>query len=135
MTGRVRVPEFTLLQQNKLNQGNAKTGQTTVCFKMIISGPSSLQACSQICWDCGGKRSNLTSVREWNRSCFALSPFFVHRLHVVHPHAEDENVFLSGFFGHLHIGPVHGADGESAVQHELHVARSRGFCAGCGDLL
>lgn len=88
-----------------------------------------------LCWDFSGKRSTSTFVRQWNRSAFTLSPFFVHCLHVVHPHAEDEEVFLSGFLGHLHIGAVHGADGEGTVQHELHVSCSGGLGASCGDLL
>lgn len=77
----------------------------------------------------------MTLVRQCDRLGLTLLPFFVQCLHIVHPHAEDEEVLLSGFFGHLHIGSVHGADGEGAVQHELHVAGSRGFSAGCGDLL
>ena len=63
------------------------------------------------------------------------SPLFVHFGHVAHPHAKDEEVFLARLLGHLHIGSVHGADGEGAVQHELHVARARGLGARCGDLL
>lgn len=66
---------------------------------------------------------------------FTLLPFLVEGLHIVHPHTEDEEVSLPGFLGHLHVGSIHGTDGEGAVQHELHVAGSRGFSAGCGDLL
>lgn len=51
-------------------------------------------------------------------------PLSVEFSHVLHPHAEDEQVFLAGLLGHLHIGSIHGADGQGSVQHELHVARS-----------
>lgn len=63
------------------------------------------------------------------------SPLFVHSLHIRHPHAEDEEILLSSLFCHLHIGTIHGADGEGTIQHELHVTSARGLSARCGDLL
>lgn len=68
------------------------------------------------------------------RWCNSL-PFLVKCIYVFHPHAEDEDVVLASLLGHLNIGSVHGANGQSAVQHELHVAGSRGLSASCGDLL
>ena len=35
----------------------------------------------------------------------------------------------------FHVGSVLGAEGDGSVEHELHVARSRGFGSGKGDLL
>lgn len=64
-----------------------------------------------------GFRFHIRASRD--RTGFTLLPFLVEGLHVVHPHTEDEEVSLPGFLGHLHVGPVHGADGEGAVQHEL----------------
>lgn len=69
---------------------------------------------------------------------FSLSlflPLLVQLSNVFHPHAEDEKILLSSLLCHLHIGSVHGADGQSSVQHELHVTRPRCLSAGCGDLL
>lgn len=63
------------------------------------------------------------------------SPLFVKSFHIFHPHAENEEVLLSGLLGHLHVGSVHGADGQGSVEHELHVPGARGLCAGGGDLL
>lgn len=69
-------------------------------------------------------------------SISSCSPFAgVHCVHFLHSHAEDEEVLLSGLLGHLHVGSVHGADGQSAIQHELHVASARRLSASCGDLL
>ena len=65
----------------------------------------------------------------------SLSPFLVHGLHILHSHAEDEEVLLTSLLCHLHVSTVHGADGEGTVQHELHVASARGLCARSGDLL
>lgn len=39
------------------------------------------------------------------------SPFLFKCIHVIHPHAEDEEVVLAGLLGHLHIGSIHGANG------------------------
>ena len=64
----------------------------------------------------------------------SFSPCFVHGIHILYPHAEDEEVLLSGLLSHLYVGAVHGADGERSVQHELHVASARGLCSRCGDL-
>ena len=62
-------------------------------------------------------------------------PFPVKFIDVIHPHAKDEEVVLASLLGHLNIGSVHGTDGESAVQHELHVAGAGGLSASCRDLL
>lgn len=62
-------------------------------------------------------------------------PFLIHCVNVIHPHAEDEEVLLAGLLSHLNVGSVHCTDGESTVQHELHVAGARGLSASCGDLL
>lgn len=43
-------------------------------------------------------------------------------LHIIDPHAEDEHVLLPSLLRHLHVGAVHGADGQRPVQHELHIA-------------
>lgn len=66
---------------------------------------------------------------------FHSLPSLVHCIHVIHSHAEDEKVILAGLLCHLNVGSVHGTDGQSAVQHELHVAGARGLSASCGDLL
>lgn len=63
------------------------------------------------------------------------SPLLVQSLHIVHPHAEDEEVLLSSFLCHFNIGSIHGADGEGSVQHELHVPGARSLSTCCGDLL
>lgn len=69
-------------------------------------------------------------------SISSCSPFAgVHCVHILHSHTEDEEVFLSGLLGHLHIGSIHGANGKSTVQHELHVTSARGLGASCRDLL
>jgi hypothetical protein len=49
--------------------------------------------------------------------------------------AEDEEVLATDGLGHLDVGAVPGADGECAVEGELHVAGARGLGAGGGDLL
>ncbi len=49
--------------------------------------------------------------------------------------AEDEAVVFAGFFGDFNIGAVEGADGEGAVEHQLHVAGAGGFHTCEGDLL
>lgn len=54
---------------------------------------------------------------------------------IVHPHTEDEEVILTSLLSHLNVGSVHGTNGQSTVQHELHVASARGLSASCGDLL
>ncbi len=48
---------------------------------------------------------------------------------------EDEDVLVADFLADFDVGAVHGADGERAVEGELHVARAGGFGAGGGDLL
>ena len=48
---------------------------------------------------------------------------------------EDEDIILPHLFAYLDIGPVQGADGQGAVQRELHVAGAGGLGAGGGDLL
>src|SRR5699024_3790556 len=49
--------------------------------------------------------------------------------------AEGEDVVLAHQTGDFHVGAVHGAQGDSAVGHELHVAGAAGFLGGQGDLL
>ena len=49
--------------------------------------------------------------------------------------AEDEDVVVADFFEDLDIGSIERADGESAVEGELHVAGAGGFLASGGDLL
>ena len=49
--------------------------------------------------------------------------------------AEEEEVLRAHFLANLDVCAVQGADGESAVHGELHVAGSGGFLAGQGDLL
>ncbi len=38
-------------------------------------------------------------------------PFLVKCINIIHPHAEDEEVFLPGLLGHLNVSPIHGTDG------------------------
>ena len=38
--------------------------------------------------------------------------------------AEDEDVLFTDFVVDLHIGAVHRADGQCAVEHQFHIARS-----------
>ena len=56
-------------------------------------------------------------------------------LHLPDGHAEDEDILLSDLLADLHIGTVQGADGQRAVERELHVPGSGGLLAGRGDLL
>ena len=49
--------------------------------------------------------------------------------------AEDKDVLVAHLLADLDVGAVERADGERAVQGELHVARARGLLAGRGDLL
>ena len=55
--------------------------------------------------------------------------------HLVCAMPKDEHVVLANLLSNLNIGAVHGANDETAVHHELHVACARGLCACCGDLL
>src|SRR5579864_6087496 len=45
--------------------------------------------------------------------------------------AEEEEVLLASRLGHLDRCPVASADGQSAVHHELHVARAARLVTGC----
>ena len=49
--------------------------------------------------------------------------------------AEEEEVLLARFLGHLDGRAVAGADGQRAVHHELHVAGAAGLIARGGDLV
>ena len=49
--------------------------------------------------------------------------------------AKNEDVVIADFFMDLDVGSIKGADGDGAVEGELHVAGARGFFACCGDLL
>ena len=49
--------------------------------------------------------------------------------------AEDEHVLLADLLGNLHIGAVHGADGQGSVEHQLHAARTGRLLGGRGNLL
>ena len=49
--------------------------------------------------------------------------------------AEDEDVLRADMLADLDIGAVERADGERAVERELHVAGAGGFHAGGRDLL
>lgn len=62
-------------------------------------------------------------------------PFLVKCIDIIHPHAEDEKVPIASLLGHLNVCSVHGTNGQSAVQHELHVSSARGLSTSCGDLL
>ena len=49
--------------------------------------------------------------------------------------AEDEGILFAHFFYDLHVGTVHGSQGQGTVQHELHVTGTGCFLT-CGrDLL
>merc|ERR1712157_292423 len=54
---------------------------------------------------------------------------------IINSHSKDEDIIHSHFLGHLDISTVECPDGESSVEHELHVSSSTGLSAGCGDLL
>ena len=49
--------------------------------------------------------------------------------------AEGVDVLPAHQLGDLHVGTVHGAQGDGAVGHELHVAGAGGLLGGQGDLL
>ena len=51
------------------------------------------------------------------------------------PRAEDVGVVLADGVHNLHVRAVHGAEGERAVHHELHVRGAGRLLAGGGDLL
>ena len=55
--------------------------------------------------------------------------------HLFRGQAEQEEVLLAGFLGHLDGRAVARADGQRAVHHELHVARAAGLVAGGRDLV
>ena len=55
--------------------------------------------------------------------------------HLVSGEAEDEDIVVTDPFPDLDICAVQGADGECAVECELHVAGARRFHAGGGNLL
>ncbi len=56
-------------------------------------------------------------------------------LHLVHIQTEDGAVLGPRLFGDLDVGAVQGTDGDGTVQGHLHVAGTRGFITGSGDLL
>lgn len=60
----------------------------------------------------------------WTKRWCNSLPSLVKFIYIIHPHAEDEDVVHASLLGHLNICSVHGANGQSAVQHELHVAGS-----------
>lgn len=66
------------------------------------------------------RNMSLGALESGNSNNF--SPLFVHSIHILHSHAKYEQVPLSRLLCHLHIGSVHGANGQSAVKHELHVS-------------
>ena len=49
--------------------------------------------------------------------------------------AEDVDVIVANLLADFHVGTVHGAQGQGAVEHELHVAGAGGFLGGKADLL
>ena len=55
--------------------------------------------------------------------------------HFFNGHAEDEDILVAHFLGHLDVGTVEGADGHRTIEHELHVRCATGFHAGQRDLL
>ena len=57
------------------------------------------------------------------------------RGHLIGSKTEQEDVLVAQLLVHLHVGAVQGADGQSTVHHELHVAGTAGLLAGGGDLL
>lgn len=57
-----------------------------------------------------------------NKNNQSASPLLLQSFDVIDPHAENEEVVLSSFLGHLYVGAVHSTDGERTVQHELHVS-------------
>ena len=56
------------------------------------------------------------------------------RFNLLHCVAENEDVLLAHRFADFHIGSVKGADGQCAIQGELHVSRAGGLLTGRGDL-
>ena len=61
--------------------------------------------------------------------------FGVEFLHVGHFESEDEDVVVANLLADLNVGTVERADGERAVEGELHVARAGSFFAGGRNLL
>ena len=59
----------------------------------------------------------------------------IHILHGVCTHAEDVDVIHAHLLADLHVGAIHGANGQRAVHHELHVAGAAGLLGGGGQLL
>src|SRR5262249_40212851 len=57
------------------------------------------------------------------------------RRHLIGGQSEQEEVHFSGLVDHLDRRPVTGADGESPVHHEFHVAGPARFVAGRRDLV
>ena len=104
----------------------------TVCQKCSRSGakkPGSY-------WLNGPKRSVHCRASFW---IVMIVPLGIVRVaavgHLFRGQAEQEEVFLAGFFRHFDGRAVAGADGQRTVHHEFHVARAAGFVAGGGNLL
>ena len=49
--------------------------------------------------------------------------------------AEDIDVLFAHLLADLHVGTVHGAEGQRTVQHKLHVAGAGSLLGGKADLL
>ena len=59
----------------------------------------------------------------------------VKAVHLIARKTEDEDIILAHALKDLHVCAVHRADGDRAVDHKLHVARTRGFLTRHADLL
>ena len=57
------------------------------------------------------------------------------RLHLGRAQAKDEDVVIAHVLANLDVGAVVGADGQCAIERQLHVAGARGFGAGGRYLL
>lgn len=51
-------------------------------------------------------------------------------IHLLYSCSEDEDILFFDLLIDFDIGPIHCADNQTAIQHELHVARSRSLSAG-----
>ncbi len=57
------------------------------------------------------------------------------RLYLIRLEPEDEDILRTNLFPDLDVGAVHGADGERAVERELHVSGTGRFRSSGGNLL
>ena len=71
-------------------------------------------------------RREHAATRRWRRRIEPLAPAL---LHLMRLQPEDEDIVRADVLADLDIGAVERADGQRAVERELHVARAGGFHA------